>query len=117
LIQIKKKEKSKKQNKDKGKQLILWNIMLFNSTDEEKEAFKFFHSKYIKHMVVYLKKRSYIVEFYFKGYFILNRSQRINWLKKNLNSLKKYLILNDYHNEIRKFLINNLTVFIDDGDL
>jgi hypothetical protein len=50
-------------------------------------------------------------------YFILNRSQRINWLKTNLNFRVKYSTLNDYPNEIRKFLINNLTLFIDDGDL
>jgi hypothetical protein len=38
-------------------------------------------------------------------------------VKKNLNSSVKYFILNDYPNEIRKFLINNLKVFTDDGDL
>jgi hypothetical protein len=35
----------------------------------------------------------------------------------NLNSLAKYSILNNYPNEIKKFLKNNLTIFIDDGDL
>jgi hypothetical protein len=113
----KSKGKSKKQNKDSSKQTRRLCITLFNSNNEEKEAIIAFHNKYVKHVVVYLEKNSDIIDSYLKGYFILNRSQRVNWLKKNLNSRAKYSILNDYLNEIRKFLINNLTVFIGDGDL
>jgi hypothetical protein len=91
--------------------------MLFNQNNEEKEAIITFRSKYVKHMVIYLEKCSDVVDSYLKGYFILNRSQRINRLKENLNFRAKYSILNNYPNEIRKLLINNLRVFIDDGDL
>jgi hypothetical protein len=110
-------KKNKVKSKEKVNQTRRWNIMLFNQNNEEKEAIIAFRSKYVKHMAIYLEKGCEIVDSYLKGYIILNRSQRVNWLRKNLNSRAKYSILNNYPNEIRKFLINNLTVFIDDGDL
>jgi hypothetical protein len=109
--------KLNKKNKVKGKQTRRWNIMLFNPNNEEKEAIIAFHNKYFKHMVVYLEKGSDIVDPYLKENFILNQSQKVNWIKKNLNSRAKHSIPNDYPNEIRKFLINNLLLFIDDGNL
>jgi hypothetical protein len=75
-------KKNIKKNKDKAKYTLKWNIMLFNPNNEEKEAFIAFRSKYVKHMVVYIEKDSEIIDSYLKGYFILNRSQRVNWLKK-----------------------------------
>jgi hypothetical protein len=76
--------KSKGKNKNKGKQLIRWNIMLFNPNNEEKEAIIVFCNKYVKDMVIYLEKCSDVVDSYLKGYYILNRSQKINWLKRIL---------------------------------
>jgi hypothetical protein len=91
--------------------------MIFNPDNEEKEALIAFRNKYVKQMIIYLENCSEIVDSYLKGYFILHRSQRINFLKENLNSRSKYSILNNYPNEIRKFLISTLTVFVEDGDL
>jgi hypothetical protein len=51
--------------------------MLFNPNNEEKEGIIAFRSKYVKHMVIYLEKGSDIVDFYLKGYFILNPSQEL----------------------------------------
>jgi hypothetical protein len=58
--------------------------MLFNPNNEEKEPIIAFRNIYVKHMVLYLEKCSEIIDSYLKGYFILNRSQTVNWLKRIL---------------------------------
>jgi hypothetical protein len=51
-----------KKNKEEGKQVIRWNIMLFNPNNEEEEAIIAFRSKYVQLIFVRLEKGDEIVE-------------------------------------------------------